>query len=205
MVLADTLATLECSIMNDLSQQQDTHEFIHTIDNKGRICFVNHAWINFAAENGWSVSTEEIIGSNLMANIVDPETRHIYNLLINRAREEGQNARFDYRCDSPDCHRLMEMRIYHNQDSDEVEFRSRIISSVKREPIALIDPTHKHRSDEILKMCSWCKSVWDENTWIELERAVKQLGIMTDQVLPRISHGICNECSNRMTRMIENL
>lgn len=189
--------------MAKLNQQQDTQEFVHSIDDAGLICYVNENWINFAAENDWPISAEEMIGSNLMTSIMDPETRHIYELLINRARQEGQQAHFNYRCDSPDCRRLMEMRISHNHVSDQVEFRSRIIRSEKRIAVALIDPSHKNRSDEILKMCGWCKSVWDEDHWIELEHAVKQLGLLTNQVLPQISHGICNECSKRMTSLID--
>ena len=190
--------------MADINQQQDKQEFVHIIDSAGSISYVNDAWLSFAAENGWPISAEEMLGSNLMSSIMDPETRHIYELLINRVRQQGQQIHFNYRCDSPDRRRLMEMRISHDQAADQVVFRSRIISSEKREPILLIDPSHNNRSDVILKMCSWCKSVWDERNWVELEKAVRLLGLMTDQVLPRISHGICVECSKNMTRLIDN-
>ncbi|MDJ0833896.1 MAG: hypothetical protein QNJ69_10270 [Gammaproteobacteria bacterium] len=184
------------------NKQQAAQEFVHSIDEEGRICFVNDAWLTFAAENDWPITAEAMIGSKLMASIMDPETRHIYSLLIDRAREQDQQARFNYRCDSPGRRRLLQMHISLNRTSQHIEFRSRILSSVKRQPIALIDPSQKIRSDEILKMCSWCKSIWDEHHWIELEQAVQQLGFLTAKVLPRISHGICNVCSERMTSLI---
>ena len=155
--------------MAEFNQHEDLQEFVHIIDDAGFICHVNDAWLNFAAENGWPISSEQIIGSSLLSSIMDAETRHIYDLLINRARDKGQQAQFNYRCDSPDLRRLMEMHIFHNQASDQVEFRSRIISLQKRAPIALIDPSNKNRSEEILKMCGWCKSVWHKKNWVELE------------------------------------
>ena len=106
--------------MAKFNQQQDQQEFVHIIDNAGSISYVNDAWLNFAAENGWPISAEEMIGSQLMSSIMDPETRHIYGLLINRIREQGQQTHFNYRCDSPDRRRLMEMRISHDQTSDQV-------------------------------------------------------------------------------------
>ena len=190
--------------MVTLNQQQNAPEFVHSIDDTGSICYVNDAWLNFATENGWPISADEIIGSQLVSSIMGPETRHIYDLLINRAREEGLQAQFKYHCDSPDRRRLMEMRIFHDQVSDQVEFRSRIISTEKRKPIVLIDSLYENRSDTILKMCSWCKAIWYEHNWVELERAVQQLGFMTEQELPQISHGICSQCSKQMTKVIDN-
>ena len=143
----------------------------------------------------------QVLGSELMAYIVDPETRHIYNLLINRAREEGRQARFRYRCDSPDCRRFMEMRINHIRILDQVEFRSRVLRVERREPVDLIDSAHSKRSGEILKMCGWCKAVSVDHAWIAVEEAVERLGILADQVLPKISHGICPDCRNRMMHM----
>ena len=134
-----------------------------------------------------------------MEYIADPETRHIFNLLINRAREEGRQACFNYRCDSPDYRRFMEMRISHIRAMDQVEFRSRVLRLERREPVDLIDPSHVERSGEILKMCGWCKAVLVDHAWIEVEQAVERLGILADRILPQISHGMCPDCRDRMT------
>lgn len=181
-----------------MNQHQDPREFVHRIDREGRIGFVNDAWLAFAAENGWHTSAAELLGSELMAFIVDAETRLIYNMLINRVREAGREASFNYRCDSPDWRRFMEMRITNIRELDQVEFRSRVLRLERREPVDLIDPSCAARSREILTMCGWCKAVRVEHAWIEVEQAVERLGILANQVLPRISHGICPDCRDRI-------
>ena len=185
-----------------LNNQQDRREFVHRVDSEGRIGFVNDDWLAFAAENGWRISAKQVLGTQIMDNIEDPQTRHIYNLLIDRVREEGCEARFNYRCDSPHYRRFMEMRIHHIRAQDQVEFRSRVLRLEQREPVDLLDTSLDKRSDEILNMCSWCKAVLVDETWVEVERAVEQLGILADPVLPRISHGICPDCRNRMTGLV---
>ena len=182
-----------------MNQLHDPREFVHRIDGDGRIRFVNDAWLAFAAENDWGISATQVVGSTLIKYISDPETRHIYNLLVNRAWEEGRHARFNYRCDSPDCRRYMEMQIYHNQICNQVEFRSRVLHMERREPVDLMDPCHEKRSDEILRVCGWCKAVRVDHAWLEVEQAVERLGILSDRILPQISHGICPDCSKRMT------
>ncbi|MGB5277098.1 MAG: hypothetical protein WBO73_19740 [Gammaproteobacteria bacterium] len=184
-----------------MNQQQDRREFVHRIDRDGRIRSVNEPWLAFAAENGWRTSVSQVLGSVLMEQITDPETRHIYSLLINRAWDEGRQARFNYRCDSPDCRRFMEMRIDHNRDLGQVEFRSRVLQLERREPVNLFDPCYLKRSSEILKVCGWCKAVWIGHDWVEVEQAVERLGLLTAAVLPQISHGICPSCSQRMGRV----
>jgi hypothetical protein len=181
-----------------MNRRHDPRVFVHRIDDEGHIVFVNDAWLAFAAENGWNTSAPQIIGSPLMIQIADPETRHIYQLLIDRARQRGRGVHFDYRCDSPDCRRLLEMHIDHIPAQDQVEFRSRVLRIEAREPVELLDAGRVKRSTEILKMCGWCKAVRADHTWMEVERAVEQLGILAAPVPPRISHGICPACSRRM-------
>ena len=137
-----------------------------------------------------------------MACIADPQTRHIYTLLIDRVREEGREARFNYRCDSPHCRRFMEMRINHIRTLDQVEFSSRVLRLERREPVNLIDFSLDKRSSEILNMCSWCKAVLVDQAWVEVELAVERLGLLADPVLPQISHGMCPDCRNRMTGVV---
>lgn len=175
---------------------------MYRVDREGRIGFVNDDWLAFAAENGWRISARQVLGSQLMGYIEDPQTRHIYNQLIDRVREEGCEARFNYRCDSPDCRRFMEMRINHIPELDQVEFRSRVLRLERREPVNLIDMSLDRRSGEFLTMCSWCKAVLVDQTWVEVELAVQRLGILSDPVLPRISHGICPGCRDRMTGVV---
>ncbi|MCG6895814.1 MAG: PAS domain-containing protein [Thiocapsa sp.] len=182
---------------NIMSQRANPCDCVHRIDSDGRISFVNDAWLVFAEQNGWPVTAAQVIGSPLMQQIADLETRHIYQLLIDSIRGGGRQARFLYRCDSPDRRRLMEMRV-SGRAPGQVEFRSRVLRLEPREPVALLDPRHQNRSSDILTVCSWCKAVLAEQTWVEVEQAVRRLAILTERALPRISHGICPGCSERM-------
>jgi hypothetical protein len=180
-------------------QQTDQREFVYRIDAEGRICFVNPAWQAFAAENGWQVGAAQVLGSELMAFITDARTRHLYGLLIQRVRESGRLARFGYRCDAPDCRRLMEMQMHYDDARQQVEFRSRVALIERREPVVLFDPTIANRTDDIVSVCSWCKAVLADQAWVEVEEAVIRLELFSVDALPRISHGICPDCSERIS------
>ena len=180
-----------------MRNESDNREFIHRIDLEDRICFVNDAWMTFADENNWSASAARVLGTPLMSHITDPETRHIYRLLIDRTRNTGRRSRFCYRCDSPDLRRFMEMRI-SRLPRGQVEFRSRALRLERREPVPVLDPALRQRSRDVLEMCGWCKDVRVQALWLELEEAVQRLGILAEAALPQISHGICPTCSERL-------
>jgi hypothetical protein len=178
-------------------EPRDPREFVYRIDGAGRIRFVDDAWLAFAAENGWQTSAAEVLGSPLMSHISDAETRHIYRLLFERVRSQGREVRFDYRCDSADCRRFMEMRIRRDPSRDLVELRSRVVRLERRDPVPLLAP--RFRGPGLLTVCSWCKSVDAKGVWLEVEEAVERLGLFAPEALPRISHGICPACSERMS------
>jgi hypothetical protein len=182
-----------------MTQETDNRAFIHRIDREGRLCFVNDAWLAFADENGWRTSTAQVLGTPLMSQIADPETRHIYRLLISRTCDTGRTARFCYRCDSPHLRRFMEMEI-SERPQGQIEFRSRVLRLERRAPIAVLDTALRERSGEILEICSWCKAVCAQPVWLELEEAVQRLEILAEGSLPQLSHGICPTCSARLVR-----
>jgi hypothetical protein len=180
-----------------MREHTDNRAFVHRIDAEGRICFVNDAWLAFADENGWRTSAADLLGTPLNTRIAGAEPRHIYRLLIDRVRHAGHPARFAYRCDSPDLRRFMEMRISALSDG-QVEFCSRVLRLEPRERIRVLDSALRQRSEEVLQMCSWCKAVFAQPAWLDLEEAVQRLGILAEAALPRISHGICPTCSERL-------
>ncbi|MGB5736707.1 MAG: hypothetical protein WBM40_19940 [Thiohalocapsa sp.] len=179
-------------------QELEQRSFVHRIDGDGRISFVNGNWLAFAAENDWPVTSAQVLGTDLLASVSEPRTRHVYGMLIERVRKSGQPVQFRYRCDAPDCRRLLEMHMHYDRGLNEVEFRSTAISIERRESIALLDVRRSARSSETLSICSWCKAVQTPQAWVELEQAVVRLGLFAAEALPRLSHGICPDCSGRM-------
>jgi hypothetical protein len=188
-----------------MTRYRDTREFVHRIDRDDRISFVNGAWLEFAAENGWRKTPNQVLGSPLMPQIAGAETRHIYRLLIERTRASDRTTRFCYRCDSPGFRRFMEMRV-GSAGQGQVEFRSRVLRLERRTtPMEVLDAARRDRSVDVLTICSWCKSVLTNGVWWELEDGLRRTGILASIGLPQISHGICPACSERMSRKGERL
>lgn len=173
---------------------EDNRHFVHRIDADGHIVFVNTDWLDFATENGWPVSSANLIGSPLSAYIADRETQHLYRLIIDTTRAHRRTVVFNYRCDSPDCRRFLEMSIHHDQASDTVEFRSRVLRLEPRPTVALLEPTDRTRSSDLLNLCGWCKSAQVDDQWVEVEEAVRRLRLFDRKQLPLLSHGICPSC-----------
>ncbi len=91
--------------------------------------------------------------------------------------------------------------MHYHAEFDQVEFRSSPISIERREPVAVFDVRKTPRSSETLSVCSWCKAVETAQAWMQLEQAVVRLGLFAAETLPRISHGICPDCSGRLTTL----
>lgn len=174
--------------------------FVHRIDADGCISYVSAEWLAFAARNHYQTSAEAELGRPLLSVITDAETRHLYRLLIERARASRRTLQFGYRCDSPDRRRWMNMRMRHLAETDEIEFSSRLLRAQARPRVLLLEhqqaPSH---SRQVLSMCSWCKAVLAEHAWVEVEQAVLRLGLFALEAMPRLSHGICPACSQRLS------
>ena len=176
------------------------HCFVHRIDADGRISYVSAEWLAFAARNDYPTSAEAELGRPLLSVIADAETRHLYALLIQRARASKRTVQFGYRCDSPDQRRWMRMHMRHLAETDEIEFSSRLLRAQTRPRVLLLEPEQgQSHSQRVLSMCSWCKAVLAEHAWVEVEQAVLRLGLFAMEAMPRISHGICPACSQRLS------
>jgi len=184
--------------MSTLFTGQETRpEFVHRIGADGCISFVNANWAQFGRENGLETEASAVIGQPLLRAISDLETRHLYEALIQRVRGSRDVMQFGYRCDSPDRRRWLQMHMRWLPGTDEVEFASVLIRSERRPSVPLLD-NKQRRSAELLSMCSWCKQILAEQSWVEVEQAVARLRLFTEEALPRISHGICPSCSERL-------
>ena len=87
----------------------------------------------------------------------------------------------------------------HLRGSDEIEFASELLHEEPRATVALLRPPQaSSTSERVLSMCSWCKSVLAERAWVEIEQAIIKLGLFSGNGMPRISHGICPGCKNRL-------
>lgn len=168
--------------------------FIHTVDQNDLIIDVNDNWLRFAQENeAPHLSRQAVIGRSLWTFIAGLETRHIYQLLMRRVRQNQRPIVFTYRGDSPALRRYIQMEIVPAAD-EALEFRNYLLREEYRDHVRLLDPTAE-RDHELLRICSWCNRIRCDETWLSVEEAVNYLGLFGASQLPQITHGICPDCA----------
>lgn len=178
-------------------------EVVYRIDSGDGIVFVSDQWDRFAANNaGDNVRSTEVLGHSLWDYIGDMTTQQIYRQIIKRSRE-GIEVGFTLRCDSPDCRRVLRMDIRQTDDGT-VEFRSRVISEEPRPAVSLLD-SRQPRTDDLISVCSWCERVLVDGRWVSVEDAITALGLFQQDELPALTHGMCQDCSESMNKVIANL
>ena len=180
-----------------LFQQIDPRSFIYRIDARGRLVWINDAWLEFAAENDWPVNRDDVIGRPLMHFIADEHLRYLYGLLIGRLRAGRGPLRFRYRCDAPDARRHMEMLMLYDQTEREIEFQSSVLRIERRLHQDLLC-TRLPSDPQQLGICSCCKRVDLGGEWAEVEDAVLQLRLFDRESLPRTRHCVCPRCAQDM-------
>lgn len=176
---------------------------IYRVNSKDEIIWLNEEWSDFAKENmAANYSPSYFLGKSIISFIAGRETKHLYQVIMDRVRKSKLNAAFPFRCDSPTIRRFMNMLITPHENF-ELEFRSQILKIEFRDPVNLLDSTIS-RSDSLIRMCSWCKKVFvHDSDWVEVEEAVKILRLFEDQPIPQITHGACERCENIFLNSME--
>jgi hypothetical protein len=175
----------------------DKRSFTYHIDQDDRIFFINQEWLDFADENqSANLSEETIIGTSLWNHIVNSETVHIYETLIQKVRNGHSAIKIPYRCDSPNRRRFMEMNIAPLEKQG-VAFVNVILREELRPVVQLLNPQFP-RNEQMLRMCGWCKKVNFKDNWLETDEAVTTMKIFDDPELPKITHGICPPCKSKL-------
>ena len=177
-----------------MATPSDPRIFIYRIDAEDRLVFANPEWFDFARENDAArLSPENVLDQSLWWAIQAPDVRHIYKMHFQRVRRGRSISGLPYRCDAPGCRRFMEMAMTPFGELG-VEFRCRTLRQESRPPVAILSDL-PDRSGEILRICSFCKKIReDDSKWIEVEEAAVQMGFGHSWPLPQLSHGVCDGC-----------
>lgn len=171
-------------------------EVIYRVDAAGRLTFVNDDWDTFAALNGArGLSSGLVLGRSVVKFIAGVETQIIYERILARALT-GVSLLLPYRCDSPTERRRMTLMVAQHP-TGEIEFRSRALQIEAREPVSALDP-QQPRGDALLTLCSWCNRGRAGDHWAEIEEVIGSLGLF-DTDVPRLTHGMCPECQQRLS------
>lgn len=157
------------------------------------VVYVNEAWTQFALENdGVGLGPENILHRPLYGFITDSTMRLLYWDMLKRVRA-GYTLQFPFRCDSPTQYRLLEMTVTPDVDGL-VKFSTLEVLVKERTPIRLFASSAR-RSTALVRVCSWCKRIEVESQqWVEVEDAIFCLRLFERDRLPRLSHGICQDC-----------
>ncbi|MFN6963441.1 MAG: PAS domain-containing protein [Pyrinomonadaceae bacterium] len=176
----------------------------YRIGKDDRLSFVNEAGRAFALENDApELAGGDLVGRSLWDFIADPETREVYRMILARVRA-GRTVELDVRCDAPDVSRLLRLAI-RRHDDDEIEFECSTLAVAPRpREASLIDRGARRARDWVVIVCSWCKRVQTPRTgqWVEIDDAVRDLGLLAREVLPGLSHGICRSCRERVSEFV---
>lgn len=175
----------------------DQRVFTYRVDAQNRILSANKDWFDFARENcAETLDPAAVIDEPIQKFISNEETKHIFDVLLEKVRATGETLVVPYRCDSPECRRFMELELVP-KPKDEVEFRSRIVRQEFRAPVRLLESVE--HNDEFLTMCGWCKKIaLTEDCWVEVEEAIEALKLFAETRLPKISHSICPACKTAL-------
>lgn len=175
----------------------------YRIDASDRIVTVSDGWVSFAEANGGEHALPpRILGTSLWSAIADSATREVYRVMLGRVRKGGGTVRFQFRCDSPDVRRLLQMQVTASA-GDEVAFETRVVQRQSRPEVGAMHPDTT-RSEAILRICGWCMRVPVNGEWLEIEQAITALGLFEESATPQLSHGMCPACYDTMMAALDD-
>ena len=168
-------------------------DIVYRLNDEDEIVYVNEGWAEFALSNDASdLLPERVLNRPLWEFVSDDTTVHLYRQILQLARD-GRPARFNFRCDSPECRRLMEMTV-SGLDGSGVQFETRVLREEERPRKELLD-RYGPRASKMLRICGWCKRMnLDGESWGEIEEAVTSLRLFEYRALPMLTHGMCETC-----------
>lgn len=181
-------------------------ELIYLLDRNNYIKRIDSPqWDSFAQENGAEELTRrQVEGQSLWRFIHDKETRGIYQTLFERCRELQKTITVPFRCDSPGKRRFMQMIIAPLPD-EELQLCSRLLEEEPRHEVRWLQEGQVATA-RMLLCCSMCKRVRSaDDSWQEIEEALKQDPRLADNRMPQLSHSICPDCMHDLRRQCQSM
>ena len=178
---------------------------VYLVDEEDRITFLSDSFTRFAMDNDAPhLVGPTILGQRLWDHITEPTTAELYQAMLARVRQEGAALAVPIRCDGPHIIRKLSVEMWP-MEADGVRFVSKPVELTPRQPNPVLD-IRSERNDRLIRLCSWCKCVHVEGQgWMEADRAVHVLGLFQQMPLPRITHGICQNCAKGVLEQVREL
>ena len=173
------------------------------IDREDRLHGFNAAWDDFARGNGGAALDAARVDGKLLWDYLEEETAQLYRRMVQRLRDGRPDIRFQFRCDAPDRRRLLAMHMSAAPNGD-VEFVVTPVAEEGRALVPVLDPALE-LDERFVVICAWCKRVeLAPGAWAEVEEAVPALGLFHSATRPRLTHGICPDCSSGLHAMLDD-
>ncbi len=181
-----------------------TTRVVYTLGAADQLTTVNGAWLDFAADNhGAGLRPGAIIGRSIWDFIADGSTIAIYRRVFQRVRSGAGAAAFTFRCDAPAVRRLLQMHI-SRAASGELVLATDLVVATPRASVALLEPG-RATLGTLVRMCAWCQRMpGADGQWLEVEAALAAMDVFGGDTLPRISHGMCDDCSRVMNDALDD-
>lgn len=128
-----------------------------------------------------------------------PELRILFKAIFKEVINKNKVFETFYRCDSLYSKRKYKLRIYHEDHKIVMEH-----FLVEETPLSE-SVNFMTKGDLYLKMCSWCNKFYvSSQGYVELEEAIERLKLMEHDILPKITHGICQDCLATLVDEVES-
>ena len=183
----------------------DKDVFIYRVDKKDIIVSVSQSWEAFARANAWGIELrpENVVGHLLWDFIQDTETQLLYKEVFRRVRAGRPTRAIPFRCDSPHERRFLRLLLSPLSDG-QIEIKSKIIKTERRDPVSLLDKDTP-RSGDFIRICSMCKKIFTtDNKWVEIEEGLAQLRLFEAREMPQLTHGLCPICYEIILADLDN-
>lgn len=177
----------------------------YELDADLRIVGVDDRWSEFAAANQAPrlVVPPWPLGESALSCVSDATSVLLYQRLFERVLHTARPISFPIRCDAPGRRRYLTLTISPRTPAG-LRIETVLTRTEERPAVALLDPERPVGVDA-LRMCGWCKSVDVAGRWREVEDALVEMRLFERELLPRVTHGICEPCYGRVSLELEGV
>lgn len=175
-------------------------EFRYEVDRDNRIVSVDDAWRGFASDNGWKeLASNDVVGQDIARYVAGWDLVTLYGAIFDHVRKSGTPESIPFRCDSPTVKRYMELEIAPLPEG-RLSLIGRLVRAIDHPYVPLLD-LKRTRNGQWQIICSVCRRIKrDDDSWGEIEDSVENPYEVPASGLPRLTHGICEDCAAMMRR-----
>ncbi|MGE0709113.1 MAG: hypothetical protein AB7N76_00465 [Planctomycetota bacterium] len=167
----------------------------YRIDANDRIVWFDEDFRRFAALNDDPDLPERVLHTSLWDHVEGPGVSSATSAVFDRARRAARPLEFPFRCDAPALRRFMRMTVVPLPD-DGLELRSTLLRAEPRDPVP-IPLGGRGLPGPLVTICAWCRKVQTPRGWLEPEEAIATLDLLSSDVAPGVTHGMCSDCYGR--------